>query len=184
MGKLYDAIDDGLRAFLEAQRLFFVATAPSGDAGHVNCSPKGIADTFRVLGTREVAYLDFVGSGVETIAHLRENGRIVLMFCAFDGPPRIVRLHGQGRAVEPHDAEFAEARACFPGSPLGVRAIVRVEVTRIADSCGYGVPRYEFVQEREQLAAWAERKGEAAIEDYKREKNAASIDGLPGLERR
>jgi hypothetical protein len=181
MGKLYDAIDDRLRAFIGAQRLFFVASAPSGDGGHVNCSPKGL-DTFRVLGPRSVAYLDFAGSGVETIAHLRENGRIVLMFCAFEGPPKIVRLHGQGRAVEPGDAEFAALRAHFPAAP-GVRAVVRVEVTRISDSCGFGVPLYAHVGERDELAFWAERKGEAAIEDYKREKNAASIDGIPGLRR-
>ena len=181
MGKLFDEIDDRLREFIAAQRLFFVATAPSGDAGHVNCSPKGL-DTFRVLGARSVAYLDFAGSGVETIAHLRENGRIVVMFCAFDGPPRIVRLHGRGSFVEPGDPEFAGLRARFPEA-AGVRAVIRVDVTRIGDSCGSGVPRYAFVEERDQLAAWAERKGEAAIEDYKREKNAASIDGIPGLRR-
>ena len=181
MGKLFDEIDDRLREFIAAQRLFFVATAPSGDGGHVNCSPKGL-DTFRVLGPRSVAYLDFAGSGVETIAHLRENGRIVVMFCAFDGPPRIVRLHGRGSSVEPGDAEFAALRAQFPAA-AGVRAVIRVEVARIGDSCGYGVPRYAYVEERDQLAAWAERKGEAAIEDYKREKNAASIDGIPGLRR-
>jgi hypothetical protein len=181
MGKLFDAIDDRLREFIAAQRLFFVASAPSGDGGHVNCSPKGL-DTFRVLGPTSVAYLDFVGSGVETIAHLRENGRIVVMFCAFEGPPKILRLYGKGRTVEPGDAEFAELRARF-GPAAGVRAVIRVEVTRIADSCGYGVPLYEHAGERDQLALWAERKGEAAIADYKREKNAASIDGIPGLRR-
>jgi hypothetical protein len=181
MGKLFDAIDDRLREFLAAQHLFFVATAPSGPGGHVNCSPKGL-DTFAVLGAREVAYLDYVGSGVETIAHLRENGRIVLMFCAFDGPPKIVRLYGRGRAVEPSDTEFAALRARFPRAPApGVRAIVRVEVTRIADSCGYGVPLYRYEGERDQLQAWAERKGDAGLETYKREKNAESIDRLPGL---
>lgn len=183
MGKLLDGIDDRMRAFLAAQHVFFVATAPSGPGGHVNCSPKGL-DTFDVLGAREVAYLDYVGSGVETIAHLRENGRIVLMFCAFDGPPNIVRLYGRGRAVEPGDAEFAALRARFPLAPArGVRAIVRVELTRIADSCGYGVPLYRYEGERDQLQAWAERKGDAGLETYKREKNAESIDRLPGLRR-
>ena len=180
MGKLHDAIDDRLREFIAAQRMFFVASAPSGPAGHVNCSPKGL-DTFRVLGPREVAYLDFVGSGVETLAHLRENGRIVVMFCAFDGPPKIVRLHGRGQAVEPGDAAFARLRAAFAGAAPGVRAIVRIEVTRISDSCGYGVPLMRFEAEREQLGEWAARKGEAGLETYKREKNAASIDGIPGL---
>jgi hypothetical protein len=184
MGKLYDEIDDRLREFIAAQHLFFVASAPSGAGGHVNCSPKGL-DTFRVLGPRQVAYLDYVGSGVETIAHLRENGRIVLMFCAFDGPPRIVRLHGRGAVLEPGDAEFAPLRARFDRAPArGVRAIVRVELARISDSCGYGVPLMRFEAERDQLQAWAERKGEAALETYKRERNAASIDGIPGLRAR
>lgn len=163
--------------------MFFVATAPSGADGHVNCSPKG-CDTFQVLDARTVAYLDFVGSGVETIAHLRQNGRIVIMFCAFAGAPNIVRLHGQGRAVEATDPGFDALRAHFtPGSDLGVRAIVCIDVTRITDSCGYGVPLYRYDGQRDQLAAWADRKGAAAIETYKEEKNARSIDGLPGLVR-
>ncbi len=183
MGKLYDAIDDRLREFLAAQRMFFVASAPSGSAGHVNCSPKGL-DTFRVLGARQVAYLDYVGSGVETIAHVRENGRIVLMFCSFEGAPKIVRLHGQGRVIEPGDGEFAALRARFARAPaLGVRAIVHVDLTRISDSCGYAVPLMKFEAERDQLQAWAERKGEAGVEAYRREKNVASIDGVPALAR-
>jgi pyridoxamine 5'-phosphate oxidase-like protein len=185
MGKRYAEIDDGLRAFVEAQHVFFVATAPSGDGGHVNCSPKG-GDTLRVLGPRDVAYVDFVGSGVETIAHLRQNRRIVLMFCALDGPPRIVRLHGRGRAIEPADPEFAPLLARFapPADGLHVRAIVRVAVTRVADSCGYGVPLYRYEGPREQLAAWGRRKDAVEIETYKRESNATSIDGLAGLGRR
>ncbi len=179
MGKRYDEIDDRLRGFIAAQRMFFVASAPSADTGHVNCSPKGL-DTFRVLSAREVAYLDFVGSGIETIAHLRENGRIVLMFCAFEGPPKIVRLHGEGRVIEPGDAEFAALRARFAPAE-GVRAIVHVALTRISDSCGYGVPRYRYEGERDQLRAWVQRKGEAGLEAYKREENAESIDGIPGL---
>ena len=184
MGKQYATIDDSLQAFVRAQHVFFVATAPSGDAGHVNCSPKGL-DSFRVISPREVAYLDFVGSGIETVAHARENGRIVIMFCAFEGPPKILRFHGSASTIVPSDAEFDPLFAHFDrNSKLGVRAIVRVDVTRISDSCGFGVPLYRYEGPREQLPAWAARKGEAALESYKRDKNARSIDGLPGLDAR
>ena len=179
MGKIYSEIDERLHSFMTAQPCFFVATAPSGPGGHVNCSPKGL-DTFRVLGPTTVAYLDYTGSGVETIAHLRENGRIVVMFCAFQGPPNIVRLHGRGAVVEPSDAGFGGLLAHFDAGP-GLRAIVRIEVTRISDSCGYGVPLLRYEGERDQLAAWAERKGDEGLAEYRREKNALSIDGLPGL---
>jgi hypothetical protein len=180
MGKLFDAIDDRLREFLAAQHLFFVATAPSGPGGHVNCSPKGL-DTFAVLGAREVAYLDYVGSGVETIAHLRENGRIVVMFCAFEGPPRIVRLYGRGTATELGTAGFDALAAKFPSHP-GARAVIEIDVARIADSCGYAVPLYRFEAERDQLIAWAENKGADGVRAYRAEHNAKSLDGLPGLE--
>jgi hypothetical protein len=181
MGKLYEAIDDDLRRFIAAQHVFFVASAPSGSEGHINCSPKGL-DTFRVLDPHTVAYVDFVGSGVETIAHLRQNGRIVFLFCAFDGPPKILRLYGRGEAVEPGHPEFPTLFAAFGReSTLGVRSVVRVRVTRVADSCGYAVPRYRFEGERDQLGAWAERKGADGVEAYKQENNATSIDGLAGL---
>jgi hypothetical protein len=180
VGKHHTEIDDSLRTFLAAQHVFFVATAPSGDGGHVNCSPKGL-DTFRVLGPTTVAYADFTGSGVETIAHLRQNGRIVILFCAFDGEPRIVRLHGRGTAVEPRDPEFAPLLERFGRAPLGIRSVIRVEVARIADSCGFGVPRFAYEGEREQLTGWNEAKGPAGVEDYQRRKNARSLDGLPGL---
>jgi Pyridoxamine 5'-phosphate oxidase len=185
VGKLFDEIDEKLAAWIRRQRLFFVGTAPSGADGHVNVSPKGPIETLAVLDGRTVAYLDVIGSGIETIAHLRENGRIVVMLCAFEGPPRIVRLHGQGEVVEAGEHAFDElARACgFEPAP-NARAIVRVEVERIADSCGYGVPRMDYVGERPQQAAWVERKLAAsatALDDYKRENNAASIDGLPGV---
>lgn len=181
MGKLHAGIEGTLREFIEAQHVFFVATAPAGAGGHVNLSPKGL-DTFRVLGPRAVAYLDYPGSGVETIAHLRENGRITLMVCAFAGPPKIVRLHGRGRAVEPNHPEFPALFAHFSESVSRVRAIIAVEVSRISDSCGYGVPLYAYRGEREQLFRWAEKQGEAGLVEYQREKNARSIDGLPGLE--
>jgi hypothetical protein len=177
MGKLYSQIDAGLQAFIGAQRMFFVATAPLDAAGHVNLSPKGL-DTFRVLGPHTVAYLDHVGSGAETIAHLKENRRIVMMWCAFQGPPRIVRLHGHGDVLEPRSAEYQRLRPYFPEDPPG-RAIVLVEVDRISDSCGFGVPLYELKGERSQLAAWAARKGAEGLRQYQAEKNAASIDGLP-----
>lgn len=180
MGKLHDAVEGPLREFIEAQHVFFVATAPSASGGHVNLSPKGL-DTFRVLGPRTVAYLDYPGSGVETIAHLRENGRITLMFCAFAGPPKILRLHGHGRAVEPDHADFPALFAHFSERASLVRAIIVVEAERISDSCGYGVPLYAYQGEREQLFRWAEKKGDAGLVEYQREKNARSIDGLPGL---
>jgi hypothetical protein len=179
MGKTYTEIDDGLRAFLEAQHVFFVATAPIGSGGHINLSPKGL-DSFRILGPRTVAYLDFTGSGVETIAHLRENGRIVLMFCAFEGPPRIVRLNGRGAVIEPNDVEFVSLLGRFTSAP-GIRSIIRVELERISDSCGYGVPLLRYDADRTQLIAWAERKAEGGLAEYRRRNNAASIDGLPGL---
>ncbi len=180
MGRTYHSIDDRLREFIEAQRLFFVASAPSGADGHVNVSPKG-GDTLRVLDGSTVAYLDHVGSGVETIAHLRENGRIAVLFCAFEGPPRIVRLHGRGEAVEPLDPGFAALRERFAPAAGGVRSIVVVHVERTSDSCGYGVPLFRYEGERPHLAQWAEKKGPEGLESYQRQKNATSIDDLPGL---
>jgi hypothetical protein len=179
MAKIFPAIDRRLREFIAAQHMFFVGTAPVGAAGHVNVSPKGMA-TFRILGPGEVAYLDYVGSGAETIAHLRENGRIVLMFCAFEGPPKILRLHGHGQVIEPGDQDFDSLRSSFEPGP-GVRCIIRVDVTRISDSCGYGVPLYRHEGQRSQLEAWAQRKGPEALIEYQRELNGASIDGLPAL---
>ncbi len=178
MGRTFDAIDDPLAAFLRAQHVFFVATAPVRD-GHVNVSPKGL-DTFAVLDPRRVAYLDLTGSGVETIAHLRENGRITLLFCAFEGPPRIVRLYGRGRAILPTDPEFATLSPTFTPR-RGARSIIEVTLDRIADSCGYAVPRYRWEGDRSQLLDWADRKDDEGLETYRAERNAESIDGLPGL---
>jgi hypothetical protein len=180
MGSQLDAITPELAAWLAEQRLFFVATAPLADDGLVNCSPKGM-DSFRVLGPREVAYLDLTGSGIETIAHLRENGRIVLMFCAFTGPPKIVRLHGHGAALLPDAPEFAALKPQFPDY-AGTRAIIRVQLARIGDSCGYAVPRMDHVGDRDQLVRWAETKGDDALSDYRTKKNTISLDGLPGLD--
>lgn len=179
MGKLYPTIDNDLREFLLRQPLFFVATAPLAENGHVNLSPKGL-DSFRVLTDTTVAFADLTGSGVETIAHLKENGRIVFMFCAFEGPPKIVRLHGRGEAIQPGDAEFNELSAAFAPLP-GLRSIIRVACDRISDSCGFGVPLMEFQGHRDQLTNWASKKGEEEVSDYRRRKNRTSIDGLPGL---
>lgn len=181
MGKLFPAIDDALQAWLAEQRVFFVATAPSGDGGHVNCSPRG-GDPLVVLDPTTVGWLDRTGSGIETAAHLRQNGRIVVMLCAFSGAPRIVRLHGRGEMLPRGTPAFTGLLPRFSGSPLGVRGIVRVAVSRISDSCGFGVPLHRYEGERDQLPAWAEKKGEAGIEAYVREKNARSLDGLPGLD--
>lgn len=176
MARVHDCITAELRAFIEAQPLFFTASAPLASEGHVNLSPKGL-DTFRVLGPDRVAYLDLTGSGNETAAHLRENGRITLMFCAFGGPPRILRLFGSGRVVLPGDAEWDELAARFPDYP-GIRQVVVVEVARVQTSCGFGVPRMEPLTQRDQLLRWAEAKGDG-LAQYRREKNARSIDGLP-----
>ena len=179
MSKLYETIDDKLREWILKQPMFFVGTAPLGAAGHVNVSPKGMAGTFAVLADRQVAYLDYFGSGAETIAHLRENGRIVLMFCAFTGPPKIVRLHGRGRAVLADQAEFATLRAEF-GKELtnGQRSIIVVDVDRVADSCGYAVPRLDFVADRDVLDLHHIKKPDGFFDEYWDAKNAASIDGL------
>ena len=179
MGKIRSEIDDAARQFIEAQKIFFVASAPLDAAGHVNLSPKGL-DTFRILGPTTVAYVDFNGSGVETIAHLKENGRIVLMFCAFQGQPDIFRLYGHGRVVEPHQPEFATLAESF-STCENARSIIVVEVTRIKDSCGYGVPLFKYEGEREQLQAWARNRGPERLKAYREEKNRHSIDGLPGV---
>jgi hypothetical protein len=190
MARLYDEIDDTLARWISAQALFFVGSAPLAAGGHVNVSPKGPIGSLRVLGPREVAYLDIVGSGAETIAHLRENGRIVVMLCAFEGPPRIVRLHGEGSVLRPEDDGFDELleQAGFedPAIPESRRSIVRVAVTRIADSCGYGVPLMSLDGHRPHSTLSAQKRlrvgGQAAIDEYVVERNSVSIDGLPAVE--
>ena len=177
MAKVYERIDDTLAAFIGGQHMFFVGTAPSGAEGHVNLSPKGL-DTFRILDPLTVAYLDFTGSGIETLAHLRQNGRITVLFCALEGPPKIVRLYGRGTALEQDHPEFTTLRDQFP-EYAGVRSVVRVAVERIADSCGFGVPRYQYQDERTQLLDWATHQGPERLEAYRRE-HSLSIDGLVG----
>ena len=189
MAKVFEHIDEKLREFIEAQSMFFVATAPSGDDGHVNLSPKGGHNLFQVTGPLGFAYVDLMGSGIETVAHLRENGRIVLMFCAFDGPPKIVRLHGIGRPVQQNDEGFDELLATFDISDeqrRAVRSVITVEVNRVGDSCGFVVPRMDYVGERDQLYRYADNRlrkiGEDAVRLYVSENNAESLDGLAGLD--
>jgi Pyridoxamine 5'-phosphate oxidase len=178
MGKIYDLIDGKLKEWLSRQKVFFVATAPLSGNGHVNCSPKD-GESFRVVDERTVVYLDLTGSGVETIAHVKENERVVLMFCAFDGAPKIVRLHGHGEIIESEHEEFEQFRAIFRAT-VGIRSFVKVHLTRISDSCGYGVPLYTFRGYRSQLEDWAEHKGEESLAEYRSKHNSRSIDQLEG----
>jgi hypothetical protein len=189
MAKLFEAIDDKLRSFIERQPMFFVGTAPSGDDGHINVSPKGGANLFHVTGPHGFAYVDLMGSGIETIAHLRENGRIVVMFCAFEGGPKILRLHGVGTPIQQGDDGFEQALARFELTDEqrpAVRSVIDVEVTRVADSCGFVVPQMDYVGERDQLYRYAEnrlrKEGEDAVRAYVTVNNAESIDGLDGLD--
>jgi hypothetical protein len=181
VGQVYERIEPWLARWIERQPMFFVGTAPSGDGGHINVSPKGPIGTLRLLDDHTIAYLDLVGSGAETIAHIRQNGRIVVMFCAFEGPPRILRLHGRGEVLPGDALEFPDATVLAQQR----RTVIRVEVDRIADSCGYGVPLMSFEGERRNGRAWAEGKlakgGPDALEEYKAERNAVSIDGLPAV---
>jgi hypothetical protein len=182
MSKVHEAIDARLAQFLLAQPVFFVGTAPLAVDGHVNVSPKGMAGTFAVLAPRRVAYLDYTGSGAETMAHLQENGRIVLMFCAFDGPPNIVRLHGTGRAVLTGEPEFAELRGRFAKErQLGQRSIIVVDVERVSDSCGFAVPLMDLREDRDLLDRHAQQRDQDYFENYWRTRNAHSIDGLDAL---
>ncbi len=179
MGRIYEELDAGLIAFIEEQKLFFVASAPLAGNGHVNLSPKGL-DTLRVLGPKRVAYLDLTGSGIETTSHLDENGRITFLFCAFTGAPKILRLYGTGRAHRAGTPEFEALRPSFPDFGA-VRSVIDVTIERIADSCGYGVPFYEYVGDRDTLPRWAEVKSQEEIAAYQVSRNTLSIDGLPGL---
>jgi hypothetical protein len=190
MGKVYEGISEHQREWIARQAMFFVGSAPLAGDGHVNVSPKGPISSLAVLDDHTVAYLDIVGSGAETIAHIRENGRVVVMLCAFEGPPRILRLHGTGEVVPAADGRFAELfeRAGFEPFevPESHRSIVVVAVDRVADSCGYGVPLMDYVGERPHQAASSAKRvrvqGPDAYVAYQREHNAASIDGLPAVE--
>lgn len=178
MSKFSESIQGHHKEFIEHQKLFFVATAPLAQEGHINLSPKGM-DSFCVLTPNKVAYLDMVGSGNETSAHILENGRITFMFCAFDGPPNILRLYGTGKAVLPGDAEWAVLSANFELPALGVRQVIVADINRVQTSCGYYIPYYDYLGERDIAQKWTEKKGEEGLEQYKQEKNRTSIDGLP-----
>jgi hypothetical protein len=182
VSKVYEAIDGRLRDFIDAQRLFFVATAPLV-GGRVNVSPKGLDGTFVVVDDHTVAYLDVTASGAETIAHLREpgNGRITVMFCSFDRSPNVVRLQGSGRVVSVYDQEYDAWAARFTET-RGARAVIVVDVERVSDSCGFGIPLMDFAGERHLLPEHMERKGAEGLLDYRRLKNRSSIDGLPAFD--
>ncbi len=179
MGSFHESIKPELIEWIERQRVFFVATAPLQADGHVNVSPKGL-DSFRVIDENTVAYLDLTGSGAETIAHLRENGRITIMFCAFDGKPQIVRLYGTGRSIHPGDQSWAEAADQFPNY-VSARSVVMVEVHKVGSSCGFGVPLMGVVGDRDRLITWADAKGADQMPAYWAKRNATSIDGLSAL---
>ncbi|MBZ4017004.1 pyridoxamine 5'-phosphate oxidase family protein [Streptomyces purpurogeneiscleroticus] len=186
MGKVHERIDGRLRTFIEAQKIFFTATAPLSGDGTVNLSPKGLSGSFAVLDEHTVAYLDFAGSNAETVAHLRENGRITLMWCAFEGPPNIVRVHGRGEPVFRDDPRWEELLAHFPdidGSAHGLRAIIVVTAELIRDTCGYGVPFMTYDEDRELHRSRFARETDESLDAYFRKKEyiAQSIDGLPGL---
>ena len=180
MGRVLDEITPEVASFIAAQHVFFTATAPT-EGGHVNCSPKGL-DTLQVLGSHEVAYLDLTGSGAETAAHLRQNGRITLMFCSFDGKPNIVRLYGHGEVLPLDAPDAGRLLERLPAVLPGARSVIRVDVTRVSTSCGYAVPILRYEGERPQLVEWAERKGSEGLDAYRAEKNERSIDGLAGFD--
>ena len=191
MGQIYSELDDRLMRFITEQPMFFVATAPSltadGAGGHVNVSPKGYRDTLAILDPLTVAYLDLTGSGAETIAHVRQNGRITLMFCSFSRTPKILRIYGSGQVVLPGDPDWPSLAAHFPaaggkGTDRGnQRAIVLVRAERIADSCGYAVPEMELTAERDLLTRWGDRRSAEDLVAYRVKHNTESIDGLPAL---
>ncbi len=177
MAKFHDSIQDHHKEFIERQKMFFVATAPASVQGHINLSPKG-DDSFRVISPTRVAYMDLIGSGNETSAHLAENGRITFMFCAYDGPPNILRLYGHGYTVLPEDTEWADLAPLFK-LKLGTRQIIVADIDKVQTSCGYSVPLYDYTGERDHADKWALKKGAEGLEQYKQEKNRYSIDGLP-----
>jgi len=179
MSHQHENIGPELAEWISRQHVFFVATAPLSPSGHVNTSPKG-GEAFRVLGPLEAAYQDYTGSGAETAAHLQENGRIVIMFCAFDGSPKIVRLHGKGRVITPEHEKYADLASRFPPNP-GTRAYVHIEVIRVSDSCGLSVPLLDFKASRDLLTNWAGKQGPEKMDEYRAKKNVTSIDGLPAF---
>ena len=180
MGKVFEQVDDSMREWIAKQHIFFVGTAPLSGDGMVNLSPKGY-DAFRILRDHEVGYLDFTGSGIETVAHIQENGRITFLFCSFDAKPRIVRFHGKGTVHEVGTPEFEKLLVHFEPK-AGMRSIITAQVTRISDSCGYGVPRYEFLGDRATMEDYWTAKGAEGTTEYQRTRNVKSLDGLQGIQ--
>ena len=180
MGRQYEEISDQVASFVAGQSVFFVATSPLSDTGHVNLSPKGM-DSMRVVDRHTIAYADLVGSGAETIGHLRENGRITIMWCSFGNKPRILRMYGRGAALLPGEEGFDDLAGLFPDY-RSLRSIVRIRVERIADSCGYGVPEMALVGERAKLGEWADRRSSKELVNYMLTNNTTTIDGLPAWE--
>lgn len=179
MAKIYDELDDRLRDFIARQRMFFVGSAPRSSEGSINISPKGM-DAFRIIDSTTVAYLDYTGSGIESVAHIKENGRFVIMFCSFEKQPMILRLHGHARVVERFDPEWQELQSQFPQSRMA-RSIIKLSTTRIADSCGWGVPMYDYVGERHQYREYSAQIDDDGLRQAQLQYNMQSIDGLPGL---
>ncbi len=173
----YKAINQNHRNFIAKQKMFFIGSAPLSGDGHINVSPKGL-DSFRVLSDSKVAYMDLIGSGNETSAHVEENRRITIMFCAFDGPPNIMRLYGKGYTVIPGDAEWDEIAQHFDLKPA-TRQFIVADIYQVQTSCGYSVPLYEYAGERDHADKWADKKGKDGLEEYKLKNNKVSLDGLP-----
>jgi hypothetical protein len=183
MATTYEALNDKLIAFIREQKMFFVATSPLSADGRVNMSPKGY-DSLAILDAHTLAYLDLGGSGAETIAHVRENKRITLMFCAFEGPANIVRVYGEGEVLPMETPEFEAMRAQHFSAFERARAIIRVNISSVSDSCGWGIPFYEYKGEREQLRRWVDARPYDEWAERRYAANEKSIDGLPALDRR
>ena len=179
MAKLLTHIDSNLKEWIQNQKIFFVGSAPLSKNGHVNISPKG-CDSFRIIDEFNVAYNDLTGSGIETASHVQENKRLVIMFCSFSGPPQIIRLHGIGEVIKLGDPHFNNLRSIFPFH-MGTRLIIKLNIKRISSSCGYSIPYFDYVGERDVLDKWTEAKGESGLADYRKNKNSFSIDGLKGI---
>lgn len=174
MGKKLEIITEELQKFIEQQKIFFVGTA--ANKGNVNVSPKGM-DSFRVINSNKISWLNLTGSGNETAAHLLKNNRMTIMFCAFDGKPLILRLYGTAKIYHPRDQQYHEFIELFPKTP-GARQIIEMEVDLVQTSCGFAVPYMDYKEDRSILKDWAQKQGDKKIEEYWKEKNTKSIDGF------
>ncbi len=177
MAKVHSEISTELADWISEQPMYFVASAPRSDSGHINVSPRGV-HSLRIMDPNQVLLLDLTGSGNETAAHVTENSRLTVMFCAFTGKPKILRLYGNAEAILPGHPDWATLRAEFPESIAAVRQLFRLNINRIQTSCGFGVPLMDFVAQREILSEWSEKRDEQALIEYRQNANAKSIDGL------